>query len=208
MGGEGAAALCRALSCKPAKLLGCQTERKRLRRLGGRRGREIKWRKCGSERKLSTLSYTKFKKSFRGKVANFKPETTAKTWGKWVHQANFYTSRNRKKGLKRDTGRLALMQKYAVNCTDGWVHRLPNFPAFSHVIWSWDGSRQKGGWPSVCWKCCSQTTLLYQEDAEALPTPSLLRMHVYTCTNTMRKHSAHKKDQGSAFSVLVEFLLQ
>lgn len=46
----------------------------RLRRQGGRSGREIKWRKCGCERKLSTLSYTGFKKSaFKGKVAKLKP---------------------------------------------------------------------------------------------------------------------------------------
>lgn len=95
--------------------------------------------------------------------------------------ANFCTPETWRKEI--NGGRLALMQKYAVDCIDGWAQCLPNSPVFSHVIWSWDGSRREGGRPSVCWKCCSQSTLLYQVNGPGhCPPPLCLCVHAYTHT--------------------------
>lgn len=94
------------------------------------------------------------------------------------------------------------MQKHAVNSTDGWAQCLSVSPVFSHIIWSWDGSRRERGRPSDYWKCSSQTTWLYQEDTEALPTLFLLtRACIHTHTEK-EKSARQKKTKALTLSVL------
>lgn len=180
-----------ALSCQPAKLLGCQTKKKRTEeteREGDKKKKVWHWEELYASIRMA---YQVHFQDWSYKIKTHSQEQ--KTWVKCLNS----TQATSRKGINRNW--LALMEKYAVNSTDGWAHFLSNSLVFFQIIWSWDGSRREGGWLSVCWKCCSYSTSLYLEKNKALPRATLLSVKLYMCTCTQthtQKIVVHiKKDQ-------------